>query len=444
MHCPVNSRATAIETTRFFHSKCYVFHIDRRLKMSEKFSKWNDACFTNNKKRRQWNYFSFLKMTNDMKETIEERKKKNEKKTQINELTSGRPKEFEYVEELSSCFMCHFVLLFGSQVSRLAAQVTKPKPKTKNRKKTHTAERVRGKRKKYENAGFVVWIEQVFLLCSFSAPSSAIAWSSSHQRVCSDEAQRQTTATTTVSYLKHEFIQNIVQNDITNMIHWIANIFPIPATKPNWQSASWLLANGKGNERGKKKRNQTTATGKKCRTERDSNWKWMISRAHRDVFLFKCQHFVRFSSFFFFSLARCGHRTSNRIRIKKKNNNNTTITLKWTILSTIEAASSNLYIGRLRFHKSRKHAVLSSASGIFFLLFRLLYAHLRLTQFNGDCCCYILFVCLFVCWLLLLLLLSFVSSRHSRRRSGLNSFITALSLCNKFNAHTQTQETRGI
>lgn len=54
---------------------CYVFHIDLRLRMSEKFSKWNDACFTN-KNKRQWNYFLFLEMTNNKKETTEREKKK--------------------------------------------------------------------------------------------------------------------------------------------------------------------------------------------------------------------------------------------------------------------------------------------------------------------------------------------------------------------------------
>lgn len=155
-----------------------------------------------------------------------------------------------------------------------------------------------------------------------------------------------------------------------------------------------------------------------------------------------------FASLFFFS-ARCGHRTSNRIR---KSNNS--LSTNWTIFSTLEAASGSSkkkikYIARLRFHESRKHAVLSSASGIFLLLFRLLVPTCDHTL-NGDCCCcYILFVCLFVgyccCCCCLLSAVPALFSSESRCCSGPYTFITPLSVANKFNAHIlRERERRGI
>lgn len=107
------------------------------------------------------------------------------------------------------------------------------------------------------------------------------------------------------------------------------------------------------------------------------------------------------------------------------------------------------YIARLRFHESRKHAVLSSASGIFLLLFRLLVPTCDHTL-NGDCCCcYILFVCLFVgyccCCCCLLSAVSALFSSESRCCSGPYTFITPLSVANKFNAHIlRERERRGI
>lgn len=92
----------------------------------------------------------------------------------------------------------------------------------------------------------------------------------------------------------------------------------------------------------------------------------------------------------------------------------------WTILSTIEATSKQQQqqnIVRLRFHKSREPAVLSSASGVFFsfsfVSVLLCVPTCARRTSNGLLLLSLLLhiVCLFVI-ALLLLLLSFVSSRH--------------------------------
>lgn len=92
---------------------------------------------------------------------------------------------------------------------------------------------------------------------------------------------------------------------------------------------------------------------------------------------------------------------------------------RWTILSTIEATSKQQQqnIVRLRFHKSREPAVLSSASGVFFsfsfVSVLLCVPTCARRTSNGLLLLSLLLhiVCLFVI-ALLLLLLSFVSSRH--------------------------------
>lgn len=83
-----------------------------------------------------------------------------------------------------------------------------------------------------------------------------------------------------------------------------------------------------------------------------------------------------------------------------------------------ERATTTKNIVRLRFHKSREPAVLSSTSGVFSLFHSFQFycvCPLVLVAHRTDCCCcrccYILFVCLLLL-LKLLLLLSFVSSRH--------------------------------
>lgn len=78
----------------------------------------------------------------------------------------------------------------------------------------------------------------------------------------------------------------------------------------------------------------------------------------------------------------------------------------WTILSTIEATSKQQQqqnIVRLRFHKSREPAVLSSASGVFFLFFIrfsfIVCAHLCSSHIERIAVAVVVVTyCLFVCY----------------------------------------------
>lgn len=104
----------------------------------------NDDDVVDEKKKRQWNYFLFHEMTNNNKETsTEERKTTTTTTTKINKLTSKRDERVRVhtVEELSSCFMCHFVLCYSfgltTRKSKLMWQKTKRNEmKWKREKKT--------------------------------------------------------------------------------------------------------------------------------------------------------------------------------------------------------------------------------------------------------------------------------------------------------------------
>lgn len=107
------------------------------------------------------------------------------------------------------------------------------------------------------------------------------------------------------SYVEH------CRNDIKNMIHWIANTFPITNDK---SQIDRVQVDCSANEQ-RTRHNTKNLTKTECRPKRNhngssnikeksrkKNWRQTEKRptwnewsaAHRDVFLFKCQHFVRF------------------------------------------------------------------------------------------------------------------------------------------------------
>lgn len=86
--------------------------------------------------------------------------KRPQERAKINKLTSSRRKSSSTLKSCQavSCVILCYSLARRSRASQLDWQNQEPK----NGEKIQPCEWVRENRKKYENAGFVVWIEQVF------------------------------------------------------------------------------------------------------------------------------------------------------------------------------------------------------------------------------------------------------------------------------------------
>lgn len=190
------------------------------------FSKWNDACISPKTKKPDQDqatstsaseitlYFSKWLITI-------KRPRNNRRKTKINKLTSKRRTSTLKSCQAVSCVILWVVLLFGFVLSLSVCRVPSTDRSTRVTKNKKIPREWKKKRKKYEYVPASSFELNRFslVLCAFCA----IAWSSSHHRVCvcvrtkqqSDEwmyeSKKKSSSPLPPPYVKHEFIQNIVE-----------------------------------------------------------------------------------------------------------------------------------------------------------------------------------------------------------------------------------------